>query len=153
MTNFEAERFQGDTPWIAPGFTVLCADLPSEGADALAGAAGAQGVVLVCSPERPAGPLPVTCAAVQCDLGHLPLLSHAVDAAVLPARLLADEARRAEARRVLTPGGALVALLVDGARVGELEGGLRDLGFAVEPPAPGDGVLLATAPHTGEGLP
>jgi hypothetical protein len=29
---------------------------------------------------------------------------------------------------------------------------LRALGYAVEPRA-GDGVLLATAPHTGEGLP
>jgi hypothetical protein len=153
MTNFQAEHFQGDPPWIAPGFTVLCAGLPGDGANAPAGAAGAQGLVLVCSPQQPKGPLPDTCAALQCDIGHLPLLSHAVDAAVLPAGLLSDDAPQAEARRVLTPGGTLVALLTDGTSVPALAGGLRGLGFAVELPAPGDGVLLATAPHTGEGLP
>lgn len=153
MTNFAAQRFQGETPWLAPGFTVLCAGLPGDGPPVLADAVGGQGLVLVCAPGQPAAPLPETCALVQCDLGALPFLSHAVDAAVLPAELLAEDATRAEARRVLTPGGTLVALLLKNDRMPALAGGLRDLGFAVETSAPGDGVLLATAPHTGEGLP
>lgn len=87
---------------LGPPLPALCARLRQ--------ATGPTGLVLACAPDVALAP--PGCEAVRADAAQgLPLLSHSVDLALLPAMPFGDPVRLVEElRRVLAPGGEVRAL-------------------------------------------
>jgi hypothetical protein len=122
---------------LAPGYTIACIGSDERLVRIVAERTGRSGIVVWCRPtiQPPLDALPANCAVVRCDAAFLPVLSHALDAALLELERV-DEAALAEVRRALAPGGTLVARNPNSAgRSAQLRSTLSELGFRLPPDA------------------